>query len=376
LLLVECDHARDLQRRERHCDLLLSRDVSGTLRIAVDAGNLARDRRGMGRLARSVLREAARDPQLAIDLLADARAERAALRAEFAGTAGFGVGRTARARERGRYDVVWYPFNGMRFRASAPTLALVHDVFAFTEAHPERIARYREQAPIRRTAREATAIATTTEWNRREIARELGVGSERIEVIPPVADAIFVPGSAAALPAAVRERRYVLAVGGGEARKNLGVLIEACARAFAPGRERLILVGSLGARSRRRVAELGLAALHVDASDGLLRDLYRGAALVAVPSRAEGFGLVAVEAMACGAAVLASDVAGLREATRGAAGLLPPDDVPLWAAAIRTLLDDDARRAALAARATAQFGSADRSSHARAMVAAIRRLAT
>jgi alpha-1,3-rhamnosyl/mannosyltransferase len=78
-----------------------------------------------------------------------------------------------------------------------------------------------------------------------------------------------------------------------------------------------------------------------------LRALYRGADLFAFPSRHEGFGLPALEAMAQGTAVVCSDLPVLREITGGRARFVAPDDGDGWADALVTLLRDDAGRTAL-----------------------------
>jgi D-inositol-3-phosphate glycosyltransferase len=65
-----------------------------------------------------------------------------------------------------------------------------------------------------------------------------------------------------------------------------------------------------------------------------LRDWYRAASVVAVPSHNESFGLVALEAQACGTPVVATDVGGLRTAVRGGGLLVPGHDDRQWAAAL------------------------------------------
>ncbi len=100
--------------------------------------------------------------------------------------------------------------------------------------------------------------------------------------------------------------------------------------------------------------------IDLDVDDDGLRALYRNAAVVAVPSSAEGFGLVAVEAQACGSPVLASNASALPEATGGAALLLDPFDVDAWARAIRQLFDDPAAAGELRARGIARFVGANR----------------
>jgi len=326
------------------------------VRIAVDAANLTRDRRGMGRIARAVLRVAREDPRSELILLARRR-DAAALQAEFPEIA---VERPATARRAGRYDVVWFPFNGMRFAAAAPALVTIHDAFAFTEPHPERIARYREQWPIRRAAHKATRVLTDSTWSRGEIARELALPLERIDVVLPEPDAFWCPGTDGVLPAALEAQRFALIVGAREARKNVALALDACARALRGPGEILVIVGELPPPLRARARTLGLRCGEIAAGDPMLRTLYRTARVVLVPSLAEGFGLVAVEALACGAALLAADAAALPEATAGAAPLLDPHDPEGWARAIRDVFDDDTRAAGLRAGAIARFAARDR----------------
>jgi glycosyltransferase involved in cell wall biosynthesis len=93
--------------------------------------------------------------------------------------------------------------------------------------------------------------------------------------------------------------------------------------------------------------------------------LFDRAALVLAPSRYEPFGLVALEALARGAPLLASDVGGLRDvAGDGAGWLLPAGDATAWVAAARRVLDDHTLRAALAARGPARVAARFTSAHA------------
>lgn len=342
------------------------------IRLAVDAANVLRDRRGMGRIARAVLAAASAAPDFEVTLLADRRDDVAALRHEVWVHA---VRPAATARRRGEYDVVWFPFNGMRFAAAAPSLVTMHDAFAFTEPHVERIARFREQRPIRRAARDATRILTDSAWSRAEIVRELGVAPERIAVVHPSPDRFWFPAHDERLPKPLTGQRYALVVGVREARKNARLALEACVAALQGPGESLVIVGELQPATRQYARTLGLRAGEIAAGDDALRALYRNARVVLVPSFAEGFGLVAIEAMACGAAVIASNASALPEATDGAALLLDPRDTAGWAHAIRRLFDDDAALAALRARGATRFAAADRDASQRRVLALLRELA-
>lgn len=344
--------------------------MSARLAVAIDAAALVRDRRGMGRIARGALSFFLHESGVEVTLLAQGRDARA-LRDEFA-PQNVAVAPPASSRRRGTYDAVWFPFNGMRYSPTAPALVMMHDAFAFTQPHAERIARFREQAPMRRAARRAAAIAVQSEWTRAEIERELRPRCDPV-VIPPVADAFFFPSARDTPPAPLDAIPYVLVVGVREPRKNAALALQACARALRDT-ETLVVVGELSSDDRELAQRLGVRCGEIAASDHVLRALYRNAQLVLVPSFAEGFGLVAAEALACGAAVLASGTSALPETTGDAAVLLDPHDVAAWARAIRDILDDP-RRAATLRAGTAPFATADRTSFGRQTLALLRDVA-
>lgn len=142
----------------------------------------------------------------------------------------------------------------------------------------------------------------------------------------------------------------VLGVGRLASEKGFDVLIEACrlARVTLPGLILRIVGGGDRERSLRRLAEA--AGLDTGTMVGALDDVaswYAAADLVVVPSRTEGQGLVALEAMAHGLPVVASLVGGLPEVVLdGLTGLLVPSDRPtdLEAAMLRLLKDVELRR--------------------------------
>ncbi len=340
------------------------------LRVAIDGTSLARDRRGMGRYARGAIRGLLAVAVEVTFLTDDARA-RALLREEFP-TAAVASRRTAAAR--GAYDAAWFPFNGMRFPCAAPVLVTMHDAFAFDEPARGLIARLREQRPIRRAARRAAAIHTDSEWSRTRLVRHLPFAAAKIAVVPLAPDAAFTLAPEASPPAA--DPPYVLFVGGREPRKNAAFFVDAFRAAFGGAREaRLVLVGDLSDDANAILAAGDIAYERVRPNDAELAALYRGARVVAVPSLGEGFGLVAVEAQACGAPVVAADASALPEAVGDAGIVLPPADRAAWVATLRAIVRDDALFAELRARSAARWDGRARDGAARSVLATLRTIA-
>jgi glycosyltransferase involved in cell wall biosynthesis len=317
------------------------------MRLAVDAWNLVNDRRGMGRYVRRVLTDWQSENDLEVTLLVRKARHAALLTREFP--------YHARSDTRGSYDVVWYPWNALRFTIrGARSVVLFHDPFAFTYASHDWVARYREQAPIRRGLERANARAANSRWTANEFARIFGYDPASFTVVHPAPDPWW-------QPVAPREHTpYFLVVAGPEQRKNLPTLMRAFARAF-PARECALLIAG------------GTPFANIHPDDTELRGLYSGALAVAIPSSAEGYGLMAVEAMACGAPVVASDASALPEACDGAAMLVPPFDVNAWALALRELADSADLRATLRERSLARATRIDRREPARLTLALLRR---
>ncbi|WP_224364804.1 glycosyltransferase family 4 protein [Hyalangium versicolor] len=136
---------------------------------------------------------------------------------------------------------------------------------------------------------------------------------------------------------------YVLHVGSSIPRKRLDVLFEvfAALRARHPELRLVQQGGALTPAQREQVTRLGLgdALLQPPKLDrATLAGLYRGAQAVLVPSEAEGFGLPVIEALACGAPVVASDLPVLREVGDTACLYCPVGDVAAWVNTLDALL--------------------------------------
>ncbi len=240
-------------------------------------------------------------------------------------------------------DVVWFPWNGTFLTTSLPAVATVHDCTPFAYPAPDERTRRTEQLPFLRTAATASRIMVQSAYTASEVERWLKVPPENIVVTPLAADPAFTPAPAGALLAALAGRPYVLCVGAHEERKNTPTLCAAFARAFPHGEMTLAFT--------RAPREMPPNAVVVDArADDALATLYRGATLVAVPSISEGFGLPLLEALACGAPVVAARTSALPEVGGNApAWVDDPLDVEEWAAALRAVATDPGLRARLAA---------------------------
>lgn len=315
------------------------------MHVAVDAHDLVRDRRGIGRYLRSVLARLLPTPGVRFTLLVREPLPLLHRRA-FARALGVPSGNVRMARRVPRdADVVWHPWNGT-FDPGSRNAATVHDVAPFAVPDPDPARRERQQAPFRRTAATADRIIADSAFTRGEVTRLLGVPPERIAVVPLGVDPAFCPGPLDALPEALRGRRYVLHVGAQDRHKNVATLAAAHARAFPAGDVRLVVT--------RPLAD-GSATVVADASQDVLVALYRGAALVAVPSLYEGFGLPVLEAMACGAPVLAARAASLPEVGGDAIRYVDaPASPTAWARALASAIDDAAGSAALRETALAR----------------------
>jgi glycosyltransferase involved in cell wall biosynthesis len=192
-------------------------------------------------------------------------------------------------------------------------------------------------------AKRAAALLTVSEFSRRELARHLSLSEYRLQVIPNGVDALFREATAAELEDFRARRglpsRYFAAIGSAKPHKNLNVLGPIIDRLPA----KLALLAGRGARRA-----LGLPETIIELSplpDADLALFYGAATAVLVPSRYEGFGLPALEALACGAAVIAAD-AGAHPEVLGtqAALLVSPDDPDAWLEAAQRVFRDEALR--------------------------------
>jgi len=269
----------------------------------------------------------------------------------------------ALAWERGRgprprgADLVHAPTLLLPPRGPRPLVVTIHDAVPWT--HPETLTR-RGVAFHRRMAARAAATAdlviVPTEAVRRELAGLLPL-VDRVRVVGHGVSARLAPPA----DAAGRARRLRLPTGGYllslatlEPRKGLDVVIAALAERGAPELPLLVAgaPGWGGVDPAAEAARMGLAPDRVRVlgrvSDADLAVLLDRATALVVPSRAEGFGLPLLEAMAAGTPVVTSDVPALVEVAGGAAVVVPTGDPVALAAALARLAEDPDRRGELA----------------------------
>lgn len=238
-----------------------------------------------------------------------------------------------RAADRAGIDLLHAPHYVVPF-TRVPFVVTIHDLIHLR--HPNPLARMYARQMIGRAVRRSRRVLTVSEAVKREIVATFGCSDEHVVVTPNGVGAPFVAQGRAA------EGRYFLYVGNDKPHKNVDVLVEAFAQI---GGASLVLTGAPFERFRARDGVIVTG--FVD--DEELAALYRGAMALVMPSREEGFGLPALEAMACGCAVITSNAPALVEITGDAALHVQPDADALRDAMWR-MASDDALRRSLASR--------------------------
>jgi len=253
---------------------------------------------------------------------------------------------------RGRFDIIHvhepYVPGTARLavrRAPAPVVATFH-AYAERERGISRATRHVMARPLTRLRR---AIAASTAAA--DFARVVYRGP--IRVIPNGIDmTAFSCGPAAAVERTAEPLRILFVGRYDEPRKGLRYFLDAAARLRAEGRQLIVSVAGRGtpgavAGLARRAGARFLGPL----DHAGLAAAYRDCDVFCAPSvHGESFGIVLLEAMACGRPVVASDIRGYREAAAGAAMLVQPGDAAALAAALAALGDDVALRQELVQR--------------------------
>ena len=245
-------------------------------------------------------------------------------------------------------------------RASGPSVITIHDLslLLHSNTHDARaVRRARLRLPL--MTRKATCIITPSEEVRGEVCEHLHVHPDKVFPVPLAPRSNFVRLST---EETIECRRrlgvgddFLLFVGTVEPRKNLSTLVRALEQVVRSTelRPMLVVAGQMGWKPDQFTSQLRNSAVrdlvHLTGyvSEDDLRALYSSCRLFIYPSIYEGFGLPPLEAMACGAPVIASRVPSVAEAN--GVRLIDPHDVDDLARSIVELLTDNSARQSLSA---------------------------
>jgi glycosyltransferase involved in cell wall biosynthesis len=263
--------------------------------------------------------------------------------------------RLRQALRRERPDVTFIPSHVLPLALGLRSVVTIHDVGHRHDPHAySRTARWYLEATTRYAARRANRLIAVSQSTADDLTRLYGVPGGRIAVVHSGVEARMRPQDPAKV-AEVLQRlgiggAYFLYVGRNHPRKNLPML----RRAFDDARRRGLEAELILAGPGHDAASAGSATVlpYVAADD--LPALYAGAIALTLPSRFEGFGFPALEAMACGTAVIASTAGALPEIVGTAGILLSPDDAGAWSQAMLELASDGALQRRLIASGSAR----------------------
>lgn len=383
-----------------------------TLHIGFDGLFLEEPYTGSGQYARGLLRALLRRADLRVTILRPEPAPPVALEAT-TGEAVVGrrppvALRSSRPRKvwweqiglpaaaaQGDVDVIHVPYFAAPLRPGRPLVVTIHDII------PLLLPLYAGSAAMRlylrvvsQAVRGAAAVVTDSDAARRDILVHLGLEPARVSRVWLAADERYHPGTMPATAASdtVLARLgirppFLLNTGGFDARKNLPFLMRAVAQATRTRPDwQLVVIGrphtgnsQLYPPLEPLLAETGLTDRTI--FTGFIPDddkvvLYQRAGLVVLPTLYEGFGLPALEALACGAPLLASDRSSLPEVVGRAGVLADPTNLARFAALLADLLDNPGERARLSRAGPAQAAQFSWDATAEQTVAVYRRAIT
>jgi glycosyltransferase involved in cell wall biosynthesis len=255
----------------------------------------------------------------------------------------------------------WFPagVQALAARSGLPLVTTLHGTdVRLARSHPAA------RAACARVLRSSARVTAVSGWLADQAAGFAPDLAGRVAVAPmPVDDLAFSPGPAG------RPRDELLFVGRLDGQKGADVILRALARLTGPAAALVLRVvggGPEEATLRRLAGQLGVAdRIRWDGQlpQAQLADRYRRAAMLVVPGRDEGLGLVAVEGQLCGAPVVAAASGGLLDVVAdGQTGrTFPPGQPDALARTIEAVLADPAATARMAAtagqRAAARFGT-------------------
>ncbi|MEN5086511.1 glycosyltransferase family 1 protein [Sphingobacterium faecium] len=258
------------------------------------------------------------------------------------------------------FDLYHSPSYILPYFSQFKSVVTVHDLIAldFPNLCQNETAAY-FKLTLSRSIQKANHIITVSQKVKNDILNRFpDISEEKIQVIYPGLKANFSPVTDLSVRENIKNRyalpdQYFLFVGNLEPKKNITLIIQAFTRlkGIRLCAHKLVIVGQLGwkydsilndinqSRFREDIILLG----YIDEEH--LPALYAMAAIFLFPSLYEGFGIPALEAMACGCPVIISNRGALPEVTGGAAYQIDPYDIDSLISAILLLLDDGSLRA-------------------------------
>lgn len=211
-----------------------------------------------------------------------------------------------------------------------PTVVTVHDMIPFVEPRgwSDRLLRMSMENTVK-----ADEIICVSEYTKKEMLRFLDVDKERIHVIPNCVDvSSFKPSDKSesrrrtGLP---EKSTIILHVGNEEPRKDIPTLLKAFSLFRAEHRDAILVrVGEQFPETEKRIRDLGLSSsVKYFRSVKNIPDFYASADMLVLPSKYEGFGIPAIEAMASGCPVIVAESSSIPEVVGDCALLFKPDDL-------------------------------------------------
>ena len=249
-----------------------------------------------------------------------------------------------------RPDVYFSPGFNPPLSSSAPFVFTLHDLIHLQVAdESSAFRRFYYEWIVRPALAKAYKVLTVSNFSKQEIVEWSGISPEKIVVVGNGVSSGFMPTGARHS----EDRPYLFYIGNRRPHKNLARLLKAFRSAKLGSEVILLCSGFRDSVVDRWLSEAGLEPSAVrfagEIPEERISEYYRGALAVVMPSLYEGFGLPALEAMACGTPVLTSNCASMPEVVGNCGVLVNPRDTDSIAEGIRRITENSALRKQLKA---------------------------